>query len=563
MYLAKLEERIGNNISITADPAIQHEKQLNDLVTKLMNSESKVKDKETFLVRRSELGRFKTSDAPAPWNHGLIKLHKPNMPLREISDASQSPGHTLAKSLHKLFQSYAGQTKHHLASHSQLIEILKTGRFDGGFFVSFDVVELYPSIIMNDALELLEIKMDEDKDWAKKTDLTRAEVSSLVRLLIGSPYFECELGFFRQCKGTPMGGPLSRLLADLILEQKIEKQIQLSREWRRSFNWVRLVNDTFMNWTDPLTRLEDFFEFLNSLYSPIKWTKEVEQGGTFNIFDIHLIRVGNEVQRTVYRKPSASDRYLHFTSAQAWHEKTAAIHSLTLRALHYCSTKELLQEELDHLLGVFCNNGFPKEAVLRIIQQKQQQHGMNQNTEQFDETFEDKEDRDFRDSFVAPYHPHARKMFQILEKSFGITCAYKKTPTLGSHLFKRRPPKDFWDTKNTVYSIPCEDPNHQYIGQTKRKLSLRRNEHERSCKGDLSLIQPDHNFDNGVPFHHATTGHRFCFDNMKILERENNGVRRRILEGIHILNKQDSVVNLISGHKIDKCWMPILKDLNI
>ena len=95
------------------------------------------------------------------------------------------------------------------------------------------------------------------------------------------------MGLLRQEKDTPMGGPLSRLFADLVLKNKVEKQILANREWRRTFNWVRLVDDTFMNWTDTPERLEQFYSFLNSLYPPIKWTKEVEtQGSAFNIFDI-------------------------------------------------------------------------------------------------------------------------------------------------------------------------------------------------------------------------------------------------------------------------------------
>ena len=121
---------------------------------------------------------------------------------------------------------------------------------------SFDAVELYPSIIIKDALELLEDKIHRDTDWAKKTDLTRAEIMQLVGCLVTTPYFQCEMGFFRQEKGTPMGGPLSRLFADLVLENKVEKQILANREWRRTFNWVRLVDDTFMNWTDTPERLE-------------------------------------------------------------------------------------------------------------------------------------------------------------------------------------------------------------------------------------------------------------------------------------------------------------------
>ena len=156
--------------------------------------------------------------------------------------------------------------------------------------------------------------------------------------------------FFPTRKGTPMGGPLSRLLADLLIENKIEAKIKADRKWKKSFNWVRLIDDTFMNWKDSEEKLEEFFTYLNTLYPPIKWTMEKEANdGRFNIFDIQLIRIGDNVETTVYRKPSASDRYLHFTSEQAWHEKAAAIHTLTLRAQNYCSNIELLQQELEHI----------------------------------------------------------------------------------------------------------------------------------------------------------------------------------------------------------------------
>ena len=152
-----------------------------------------------------------------------------------------------------------------------------------------------------------------DKKWAWKTDLSRQEILKLVRLLISAPYFQCELGFFKQAKGTPMGGPLSRLLADLIIENKIEAKISANRRWKKSFNWVRLIDDTFMNWTDTEASLDEFFVYLNSLYPPIKWTIEKEgDDGCFNIFDIQLIRNKDKVDTTVYRKPSASDIYLPF-----------------------------------------------------------------------------------------------------------------------------------------------------------------------------------------------------------------------------------------------------------
>jgi hypothetical protein len=316
-----------------------------------------------------------------------------------------------------------------------------------------------------------------------------------------------------------------------------------------------------MNWTDTTERLEEFFVFLNSLYKPIRWTKEVEQQGIFNIFDIRLIRCGNSFETTVYRKPSASDRYIHFTSEQAWHEKVAAIHTLTRRAYYYCSTKDLLGEEICLLRKVFLNNGYPEEAINHIMKSIGDKHGDSLLNIPAPETTTEEPERDFKQTFMAPYHPQARRLFSNLTKTCGITCVYKRTPTLGTHLLKRRPPQPFWESKNVVYSIPCEDSSHQYIGQTKRKLIQRKNEHERSCK-DVSNIDPDSNYDNGVPFHVAQTGHQFQFDKMKILETEPNGFRRRMLESIHILKNRDSVVNLKAGIKIDPCWRPLIEDLD-
>ena len=166
----------------------------------------------------------------------------------------------------------------------------------GGF--RHDAVELYPSVVIEDALQLLEDKMNHDTKWAWKTDLARKEVLELVKLLIACPYFQCELGFFKQAKGTPMGGPLSRMLADLLIENKIEAKIKENREWKKSFNWVRLIDDTFMNWTESEARLDEFFAYLNSLYPPIKWTMEKEINGKFHVFDIQLIRSGSTIDTT-------------------------------------------------------------------------------------------------------------------------------------------------------------------------------------------------------------------------------------------------------------------------
>ena len=69
--------------------------------------------------------------------------------------------------------------------------------------------------------------------------------------------------------------------------------------------------------------------------------------------------------------------------------------------------------------------------------------------------------------------------------------------------------------------------------------------------------------DSGIPFHYASTGESFKFEETKILEREKNSLKRKILESIHISNKIDSLVNLKLGMKLNPAWSPLIKDLKL
>ena len=81
----------------------------------------------------------------------------------EHVNASKSPGHKLAKVLNKLFdQYYTRQTKTAVSGGKQLIQFIREGRFDRNFLASCDAIALYPSIIVEEGLQLLEDKIHQD-----------------------------------------------------------------------------------------------------------------------------------------------------------------------------------------------------------------------------------------------------------------------------------------------------------------------------------------------------------------------------------------------------------------
>ena len=119
--------------------------------------------------------------------------------------------------------------------------------------------------------------------------------------------------------------------------------------------------------------------------------------------------------------------------------------------------------------------------------------------------------------------------------------------------------------------MPCETQTEQYIGNTKRKLTIRIKEHQKSCNKDLSDIQPDFKNDNGIPYHVATTGHTFEFHETKILDREKNYFKRKTLEGMSI-NKTVSPASTSSvatestcagGRSSKTCRLEIIRGFQI
>jgi len=152
------------------------------------------------------------------------------------------------------------------------------------------------------------------------------------------PYFSCEFGIFEQNEGAPMGGPLSGLLADLVLENLFEEKIRNHKIWGPLIDWVRKADDTFFEGTESIELLYEFKNFLNSLHPTIKWKLEIEANNQIPFLDVLIQRSDQAIQTTVYRKPTASDRYIHYLSDQAHKQKVAAIKTLRYRDEEYYST---------------------------------------------------------------------------------------------------------------------------------------------------------------------------------------------------------------------------------
>jgi hypothetical protein len=96
-------------------------------------------------------------------------------------------------------------------------------------------------------------------------------------------------------------------------------------------------------------------------------------------------------------------------------------------------------------------------------------------------------------------------------------------------------------TSNCVYQIDCKNCPNVYIGETTTTLEKRMYAHRNSV-----APQNVHKPSTALARHSSTTSHEFNFDNISVLDRNNNKSKLKICEVTHIIKNQHIACNFKS-----------------
>ena len=161
-----------------------------------------------------------------------------------------------------------------------------------------------------------------------------------------------------------MGSPLGPVIAGILMVE-LERSL-LPKLSSYMTSWKRYVDDTFA-YVKP-DAIDHVLSILNSFHENISFTYEQEINGKISFLDIFILRNGNRFATTVHRKSTHYNIYLHWESFAPNTWKRGTLRTLVLRAHAICCTKELLDQEINHLQHVFVTfNGYPKWVVLQVL----------------------------------------------------------------------------------------------------------------------------------------------------------------------------------------------------
>ncbi|KAJ8944183.1 hypothetical protein NQ318_016163, partial [Aromia moschata] len=167
--------------------------------------------------------------------------------------------------------------------------------------------------------------------------------------------------------------------------------------------------------------------------------------------DVLIIRNSeNKLEFDVYRKETATLRYIPNDSHHPFQHKMASFNFLIHRLLNFPLSKERFEHEKQLIKNIAKSNGYSLHLI----------------------------DKDTDNSKFAslPYEPKFTRRLDKIFKNININLVYNSKNKLQTLLGN---PKDKINNneKSGIYEISCKDCDQKYIGQTKRSILTRFKEH--------------------------------------------------------------------------------------
>ena len=482
--------------------------------------------------------------------YGLPKDHKRDLPLRPIVSACDDPVDKLTWLLERVVTQLLSYVPAHLKNSSQFLEKLSAqypeGFEEGTILFSVDVVNLYGNIPITEAINSTMDLLDNHKENVETFGLDLDDIRQLLEHCLTNNFVRFGQQYFRQNSGIAMGSRVAPPLA-IVFMHALESIFLAAPRLQPSF-YVRYIDDVFAVWTHGRAALFDYFNFLNTVHPTIKFTLDhTGDTGSLAFLDTKIsISQSGAYSSELFVKPMASPVIIHYQSALPMSTKKNAVRSQMLRAIRVSSPGLPRARSLKVIENLFLKNGYPPYLIKKLREDTQRgKLGGPARPEGSSESSPIYLALPFVDDTLC------RRVEGIIRAShLNVRVAWRAGPNLrqklvrSAHLPVPCPGggrqcncceaglRGKCHAKNVIYRMDCSicrKDESFYIGETRRSVRLRYNEHIRDAK----------NRRTDTPFGLHQTKHPDVQLNssnvsIKILRKSKDGPDRKIWESIYI-----------------------------
>ena len=197
--------------------------------------------------------------------------------------------------------------------------------------------------------------------------------------------------------------------------------------------------------------MEHFFHHINNLHQNIKFTIEEESNGELAFLDTLLKWNNGEISVLVYRKPTHTDQYLHYSSHHQTSYKESVVSSFFNRAYSIITNKDDLHKENARIKQVLKENGYQESIINKIFRKIANNHSLPQSQQLTQAT--DIQEEEIRISINLRYLECTSEKLQRILRSHKIRWTFYTEMTLCKLLCKPKDRVATEDKNNIVYEI--------------------------------------------------------------------------------------------------------------
>ena len=160
-----------------------------------------------------------------------------------------------------------------------------------------------------------------------------------------------------------MGDLVSSTTAEIYMQAYECKAITMALQPPKV--WEQFVDEVYSIFKR--TNLEKIFHNINNLHQNIKFSMWEESNGELAFLDTLSKRNNGEISVLVYRKPTHTDQYLHYSSHHQTSCKQSVVSSLFNRVYSIVTNKDDLRKGNTRIKQVLKKNGYQESIISKIL----------------------------------------------------------------------------------------------------------------------------------------------------------------------------------------------------
>ena len=164
---------------------------------------------------------------------GFIRAHKPekDYPARLITSHIGAPQEALAAHINEILKPFIANNKYVCKNSFEFVEKIKDLNLTPlDKMISFDATALFPSIPIEDCINLINIHLKKDNDLPSRTKLTPDDITGLISLCLSSSNFIYDDRHHTQEDSGPIGLSLMVTIAQLWMIHTIETAMKTAKD---------------------------------------------------------------------------------------------------------------------------------------------------------------------------------------------------------------------------------------------------------------------------------------------------------------------------------------------